>query len=278
MTHFSFQRLSRRRPRPPLPRQVRFITSFNPTLYEASGRRCVETFRAHNPDYALTAYVEGDRDAPTLLRRDLDRIGVESVDLGTLPLLAWFLDVAGDVIPRELGGAAPPEAFPGEGPDSGDVWFRKHMYRWFRKIVALDHAVREHEGVLVWMDCDCYSKAPLPRQALEGAFDGAAVFYMKGNRKCTETGVVGYDLSREGVPALVEGMKRHYMERRFLALPRWDDAFVFDYVRARQKKSLTCRDIGRRALERGHILRTTLLAAYLEHDKGLHSRTMGLVR
>lgn len=269
--------LGKREARPALPQEVRFITSFNPAFYEASGRRCARTFCEHNPDYGLTAYVEGEPDVLSPLRGELDRLSVESIDLATLPLLADFLTVAHDLIPQELGGTAPPEMFPGEGPDSGDVWFRKHMYRWFRKIVALDHASRNFHGVLIWMDCDCFFKAPLPRDVLERAFGGADVFYMKGSRKVSETGMVGYDLSRGAAREFVDGMKAHYMERRFPPYPRWDDSFTFDHVRA-GRKTLVCRDIGRRARERGHILCTTLLAPYLEHDKGLHSRKMGLVR
>ena len=33
----------------PTGRPVRFVTSFNDVFYEASGRRCVETFREYNP-------------------------------------------------------------------------------------------------------------------------------------------------------------------------------------------------------------------------------------
>ena len=40
------------------PKPLRFVTSFDAALFEASGRRCVETFRTMNPDFPLHAYVE----------------------------------------------------------------------------------------------------------------------------------------------------------------------------------------------------------------------------
>src|SRR4051812_2238446 len=136
----------------PATRPVRFVTSFNGVLFEASGRRCVESFRRYNPDFELECYLEADEaDALDALEARVRELGAGSVRLGELPLLADFLEIARDVIPQELGGDAPPELFPGEGPAAGDVWFRKHMFRWFRKVVALDHASEGFDGVLVWM-------------------------------------------------------------------------------------------------------------------------------
>lgn len=74
--------------------------------------------------------------------------------LETLPLLIELLEAACDVIPMQFGGDAPPEMFPGEGSRTGDVWFRKNMYRWFRKIVTLDHNSTDFADVILWIDSD----------------------------------------------------------------------------------------------------------------------------
>lgn len=259
-------------------RPVRFVTSFNDVFWEASGRRCVETFRRQNPDYELRAYIEaGDEGALAAMDAQIAELGALPVRLAALPLLAEFLAIARDVIPQELGGDAPPEAFPGEGPQTGDVWFRKHMFRWFRKIVALDHAIAGWEDVLFWMDCDCFSKKPLTQPVLEGAFDGAGVIHMKADRTCSETGVVGYDLRVAGTRELIAAMKAHYLSRDFERYPRWDDCITLDLCLACPGAPVA-RDIATRAIRHGNVLPTTPLGRYLEHDKGLHSRTLGIVR
>jgi hypothetical protein len=204
-------------------------------------------------------------------------MGASACRLDDLPLLAAFLAVARDVIPVELGGDAPAEMFPGEGSQTGDVWFRKHMFRWFRKIVALDHASRGYGEVLCWMDCDCFSKQPLPRETLERAFGGAGVFIMKGNRVHTETGLVGYDLAQPGVRWLLEAMREHYMSRAFEGLHRWDDCITLDLHLA-DARAPRHRDLAKRAIGHGDVLPTTMLAPYLEHQKGLHGRGLGLVK
>jgi len=157
------------------------------------------------------------------------------------------------------------------------LWFRKNMFRWFRKIVALDHASKTFGDVLIWMDCDCFSKAPLPREVLQRTFRGAGVIHMRANRLYSETGLVGYDLRVPGVPKLIEDMKQHYLSRAFLDYDRWDDCITLD-LHLERPGAPPSRDIARRARAHGEVLPTTPLAPYLEHEKGLHSRMLGLVK
>jgi hypothetical protein len=259
-------------------REVRFVTSFNDVFYEASGRRCVRTLREHNPSYEVWAYIEAaDDGALSSVEAEVEALSANAVRLSTLPLLSDFLSVARDVIPRQFGGDAPPDTFPGEGPETGNVWFRKNMFRWFRKIVALDHASAGYEDVLFWIDCDCFSKGPLPLDVIERAFSGAGVIRMRANRKHSETGLVGYDFAQPGVRELIAAMKSHYMSRDFERYPRWDDCITLDLCldRAGAPRS---RDIAKRSIGHAEVLPTTVFAPYLEHDKGLHSRKLGLVR
>jgi hypothetical protein len=270
-----------RRPRWDKNKPVRFITSFNEVFFEASGRQCLEQFRHFNPQWPIASYIEATQPgALSSLEHELKNKNFAYVLLDEQPLLQSFLETARDVIPVSLGGDAPEAMFPGEGPAS-ESWFRKHMFRWFRKIVALDHAAAAGSGVLVWMDCDCYATAPLPQSVLESAFGDAGIFFMKGNRDMTEAGLVGYDLDAPGVRPFLAAMKAHYMERRFEKYARWDDCFTFDFVRTTGVLAPgvlpACRDIGREADDMGNILDSTPFAPFLTHDKGLHSRKLNLV-
>jgi hypothetical protein len=235
---------------------VRFITSFNDLFYRASGKRCVESFCRDNPAYELWTYAEGVSGGA---ESELGSLGVTVVRLEELPLLEEFLAVARDVIPQEFGGDAPAEMFPGEGPRTGDVWFRKNMFRWFRKIVALDHASESFGDVLFWMDCDCFSKAPLPLEVIEETFHGAGVIHMKANRKHTETGLVGYDLAKPGVRELLDAMRDHYLTREFERYKRWDDCITLD-VCLKRTDGPRARDIATRAVANAEVLPTTPFA------------------
>lgn len=267
---------SLQRPRWGKSKSIRFLTSYNETLFEASGRQCLQNFRRFNPQWPITSYIEAST-ASVLksLEAELKSEKFDYVLLDEQPLLGEFLHSARDVIPVSLGGEAPEEMFPGTGVTS-EFWFRKHMARWFRKIVALDHAMQQSEGVLVWMDCDCYALKSMPQSVLESAFGNAGVFFMKGDRNATEAGVLGYDLDQPGVRELITAMKEHYMSGAFRSYHRWDDCFTFDHTTANRELPL-CRDIGRKADDMGNILESTLLAPYLTHDKGLHSRKLNLV-
>ena len=231
-----------------------------------------------NPSYEMRAYIESDEPtALTEMEASLAGVGVQGVRLETLRLLAEFFEIARDVIPRQLGGDAPDEMFPGEGPQTGDVWFRKHMYRWFRKVVALDDAASGFDDVLFWLDCDCYSKRPLPLDIIERAFAGAGVVHMKGRkREHSETGLVGYDLAVPGTRELLEAMKRHYLTRSFIDLPRWDDCITLDLLLAREDAPPS-RDIAGKIGPGADVLGNSIFGAFFEHEKGLHSRKLGLV-
>lgn len=258
-------------------RPVRFVTSFDSRLHDASGRTCVEGFRRFNPHFELRAYIESNNDDRLAeLEQEVTATGAVAVQLDDCPLLEDFFVLARDVIPAELGGDAPASMFPGEGPESGNVWFRKHMFRWFRKVVALDDASRRFDGVLLWIDCDCRSRRPLPVDVLERTFGGVGVIHMKARREHSETGLVGFDLAVPGVRKLIVAMKRHYMTRAFLELPRWDDCITLDALLA-QPDAPPSRDIARRVLREGQVLPATPLGPYFSHAKGLHSRGLGLV-
>jgi hypothetical protein len=251
----------------PPDKPIKFVTSFNFPMYEGTGRRCIETFRANNPTYELVAFVEATQpDQLRQMREGIASIGCSSVNLAEVPLLEQFFQVARDLIPRQYGGDAPDELF-----NDLAVYFRKNMIRWFRKIVALDHSSQNYDGALVWMDCDCYSMRPLPQSVLERAFGGAGVFYMKANRTMTEASLVGYDLAVEGTRELLADMKNHYLERRFASLHNWDDCTTLDHVRSKRSTPV-CRDIGIWADRDGHIVRSSILGPYVEHDKGAHGR------
>jgi hypothetical protein len=236
----------------------------------------VETFRCWNNAYELWVYIEGEEeDALLEMEQSMGQAGVTVVALRDLPLLGEFQAVARDVIPIELGGAAPPEMFSDGGPETGNVWFRRNMIRWFRKIVALDHATAGYDGVAFWMDCDCYSKAPLPRSVIQRAFAGSGVVHMKADREHSETGLVGYDLGVRGVPELIEAMKAHYLSGSFSSFDRWDDCLTLDLQLARADAP-NSRDVASYVGKSGNVLLSTPFAPYLEHEKGLHSRGLGL--
>jgi hypothetical protein len=72
-------------------------------------------------------------------------------------------------------------------------------------------------------------------------------------------------------------MKAHYLSGHFERYPRWDDCITLDLCLDRPGAPRS-RDIAKRAIGHSEVLPTTPFAPYLEHDKGLHSRKLGLVR
>jgi hypothetical protein len=72
-------------------------------------------------------------------------------------------------------------------------------------------------------------------------------------------------------------MREHYMSREFERYKRWDDCITLDLC-LKRPDAPRARDIAKRAVANAEVLPTTPFAPYLEHEKGLHSRRLGLVR
>jgi hypothetical protein len=182
-----------------------------------------------------------------------------------------MLATCGDLISTEFGGSADPAIFTADPREAHGGWFRKHMFRWFRKIVSVRDASQGFNGVLIWLDSDCYLKSAMSKNVLAEAFGGADVFYFKGERPYTETGVVGYDLSSPYTHRLIDDMMTFYSSRAFEMHPRWDDCYAFDWVR-RRVRGLCGRDIAGPMNGFWDVIRTSQLGVVVEHDKGLHGR------
>lgn len=250
---------------------VRFVTSFSDRLYEESARRGVASFRRENPSVALHAYVEAADDvALGAMVEELEELGVVCHRLASSSQLHVFQSELADVIPPEYGGTAPDEVFAARPGDERGYW-RRNMIRWARKVTAIEAASREFRGILVWLDSDTRATAPVSRTDLSRWFGGTNVFYLKASRTFTETGVIGFDLTRPGTRQLVEAMSDFYLQRKFLAGSNWSDCIAFDYARSLPGMP-PARDIAFWADREGHVVQYSPLSACIVHEKGNHRR------
>jgi hypothetical protein len=250
---------------------IRFVTSFSDSLFEESGRRCVTSFRALNPGLELHAYLEADSaKALEAMLAELQQLGVVAHRLDATPTLHAFQSQLADLIPTAYGGDGDEVVFAPRPGDEQGYW-RRNMIRWARKVAAIEAASAEFRGILVWVDSDTHAKAPITRTVLSRWFAGAGVFHLKAGRTFSETGVLGFDLTRPGVRRLVEAMCSFYLERHFLRGDNWSDCIAFDYARALPGMP-PARDLAVWADLEGHVVEYSPLSSHIVHDKGNHRR------
>lgn len=250
---------------------VRFVTSFDSRLFEESARRCVTSFRAVNVNLELHAYVEDDSaDMLEKMLAELEELDVVAHRLDRTSTLHAFQSQLANFIPPLYGGTANESVFASRPGDEQGYW-RRNMIRWARKVVAIEAASADFAGILVWVDSDTYAKAPLSRKVLSRWFGGAGVFYLKAGRTFSETGVIGFDLTRPGVRRLIEAMCSFYLERKFLLGDNWSDCIAFDHARGMPEMP-PARDVAVWADLEGHVVQYSPLSSYIVHEKGNHRR------
>jgi hypothetical protein len=261
---------------------VLFVTSFTPELYRASGSRLVRSFLDSSTDGHLLICHEGCGHSA-----DLRHPRLRTFALARAPLLANWLAANRDIIPKRFGGSAgrcacaePDDPFARHRPRCPNGWFNHHAARWFRKIVALDHAVRFPEyKYFVWLDCDCEITAGIPIREVARWFADNAVFYLKSSaRRVIESGVFGVRNSAAGrrfVAAVVE----RYRSGQFRRNLRWDDGYQLQLTLRRladiPRIDLATEAIGDRPY--GHVVPCSPLAPFIRHQKGINAVKLGWV-
>lgn len=261
---------------------VLFVTSFTPQLFEATGRRLVESFRTRRcPGRLLIcheAFPSGKSpvSGPGLLSYRLDRDA----------LLAAWQSANRDIIPIRFGGAAtrcgcpePDNPFSPHRPRCHGAWFNHHASRWFRKIAALRHAMSltGYESV-IWLDCDCVLTHPIPQSEIRRWFAGHAVFYLKSpDRRVLESGLLGIRCNAAGRTFLASTVE-HFRSGAFRKNSRWDDGYQFQLT-LRRHREIPAIDLAESAIggKHGHVVPCSPAGDFLQHHKGANAGPLGWI-
>jgi len=260
---------------------MRLITSFNDELYKASGNTLLKSFLQTKKfnDKLFVAY-EGKK--PEI--RDKDII---YKTLNKNKFLSQFLEEHKEIIPSYLGGIA-------RHCDCKDWekrhskyhikgchyhWMNRNLFRWLKKLVAIDLFLNDNlKGKsFIWLDSDCIIKKRLNISILFYLFNSKDIFYFKGKRReAIETGIIGFSETPNAIKIFNEWLDK-YKTGDFLLSHRWDDSYQFTLVCKKYKKD--CNDVAEKIKSfNNDIIPRTPMSQYIDHNKGLHGRILGIVK
>lgn len=257
--------------------RLRWLTTFNPDIWQASGSQLAASWKQHKPPGQLLLYAAGMPHGFTKL--------AENLHPQTDPTLEyWYrswIERNADVIPESLGGkwkgpcscgTTDPHSTQHKLP-CPDYWFCKHAARWLLKIVCLMRALPSDDDIVIWLDADTEFTARPTEEDVLGWFGDASVFYLKGpKREAWETGVIGFR-GREGREAIRATWKR-YSTNVFRQDPRWCDPYQIR--KAVEGSRIAAIDLATDASGHSDVVPHSPLAPFLTHKKGLHGRVLGL--
>lgn len=261
---------------------ILWVTSFNRQLFEASGKKLIQTFHDTNTTGDLLLACENGVEYEQECRECL------TCDLEGHPTLTNWLARNIDIIPGHLGGVATECDCPVQGDKLAPgakhrrgchwAWFNRICSRWFRKLPAIEVGMQGEYDAVVWIDSDCFFRKQVTANDVMDLFSGQDVFYLKGPyRKVPECGVVGYNLQGRGREFFREFLDC-YQSGIFRQLERWDDSYVFDYVRQNGVVPFGSVDLASpRHGRNGHVVEHSRIGPWIGHDKGKHGRVMRIM-
>lgn len=259
---------------------VLFVTSFNQQLFDASGKAMCQSFLDSKSIGRLMVVSEG------MVGNDIpadDLITVHPIE--NMAALGTWEKANRDIIPKDLGGTAvckckgtPEPHSKKHAPKCPGAWFNRYACKWFRKVVALNDALKIGRAeVIIWVDCDSVFKAPITDEVILEALGGKAIGYMKSkDRPVIESGLLVFHGPRGGFQ-LIESVFSRYMSGKFREDDRWDDGYqwqrVLELDPELRRSSI---DMASRASGHADVLPHTIFGPYLTHNKGRHSRILKL--
>lgn len=225
---------------------VRIVTTYNPRDWAPFVRRNLESMLDFLP-YDLVVYHEDDEP-------DLEH-----------QRLTWrkFEDIPGAVDFCQEAAAFPPAR--GQFPGTYDYNF--DVFKFARKVYTQADAAREEIDVLIWLDADVETVAPLSVGAIENLLNGMPMAIYARPWLHTETGIVFWDLRQK----IVREFFRHYLHlyesRRVYTLPHgWHDCWAMDAVI--EALGIPCTNLNTRGPGQYEVVSTSELGHVFRHDKG----------
>lgn len=148
--------------------------------------------------------------------------------------------------------------------------YRFDAVRFAHKVAAIDLAFAAGTAdVLVWLDADCLTHAPVDPPWLAGMLGDADFGYLRRAKKYPECGFMLIRRSAAG-RLLVEQLVELYLTDKLFHLAEWHDSWAIEQVRQRLAAcgGLRCVSLSGDAEASGHPLVNGPLGARLDHLKG----------
>lgn len=229
-------------------RTFQAVTTFTAAGRELYGERMTRHFREYWAwEVHLAVYSEG-----------FNISGLEAPTLENRKLPAW-IEAFKD---RHANSAR------ANGRLRGDYDYRWDAFKFSNKSAAvLDAAMHASADVLIWLDGDVTTHAPVTLEFLESLLPpDAAIAWLDRERLHPETGFYMLDLRHPGVAPMLAEWRRLYEADEVFKLREWHDAFVLNHLV--ESAGLPTASLSGEAVGTSHPLARGPLAAYFDHLKG----------
>jgi len=249
--------------------KILWVTSFNKTLFDLSGKKLVESFVKTGTDGTLLVCHENMNFTP-------DHPSVIGHELSNYPFLKNWLKRNENIIPTIYGGKCEYSK-----AVLKNYWNVKASL-WFRKIASLHMALSlygKQYDAIVWIDSDCLVTKKIDNSMVQRAFGDCQTFYHLGPDRSDdsiESGLIGFKAPWNTLHRVF----KMYDDGSFKNEKRWDDGYIFKVVLSKtptlgrdvvsSKKSSMQLEF--RNAKRKDVIHRGPFREYVIHNKGQHKK------
>lgn len=206
------------------------VTTYARHHWDSHASRCVQTFGDHWSQVALRAYLDEDLE--------------EQVD--------WL------------------PSFKARHAHRPTENYRFDAVRFSHKVAAIALALAKGSAdVLIWLDADCVTHAPVDAEWLGGLVGDADFAYLRRTKKYPECGFMMLRRN-DAVRSFWKSVVDLYRTDELFTLREWHDSYAIEQIRAARDVAglLRCVSLSGDAENTGHPLVNGPLGAKLDHLKG----------
>lgn len=239
---------------------IRVCSGMHPAGYDQYGRKFLDTFDRHW-DRAIDLKVWTER------RYDMPRDACRSL---------WDIPGAAEIQERyhasaERCGRVPRLGWKESARRAG-YNFRFDASKFWKQILIPEAASLDMADgdILIWLDADVVSLAPVAPEWINELLGEAEVCYLGRDRSHSEIGFWAVRLNPR-TRYFLWGIANCYRTDAVFDLKEWHSAFVWDSIR--RDLNLAERDLT--LGQRGHVFARSPLSARLDHLKGDHRKRLG---
>lgn len=233
---------------------IRVCSGFSPAGRVQYGERFLASFNRHwPPDIQLQVYVEDAGQSGPMVERSL----------WDIPGARAFHDRHADNLSAQ--GRTQQPCWKDKERSRG-YSFRTDAYKFWKQILIPEAAAADMADgdILVWLDGDVETTAPVPLDFVPKMLGVAEVSYLGRARGHSEIGFWAVRLN-DRTRRFLSDIAEVYRTDHVFELREWHSAFVWDHIRSRS--GLVERNICRPGTV-GHVWPLSPLARYMRHDKG----------
>lgn len=210
------------------------VSTFNADGLDLYGLKMMETFHLHWPaEVELRVYSEGWEG-----------------DVDLLDASPWLSD------------------FKARHKDKPTRDYRMDAVRFSHKVAAVCHAAREDVDVLIWLDGDVVTHAPVTVKDLESLAPkgGEWIAWLDRHKSYPECGLYMLNCRHASHLAMIDAFESMYTDGHLFGLSEWHDSYVLEQVV--RSASMTTKSLSGPGRFTNHPMINGPLGTWFDHCKG----------